>query len=197
VHKLERKKCTMSDLFAISVFSEHAHDLIDYNLCTRNSAKNISSSTPFFTCTAPLISSRVDASTTACLGRVHRQHRDQGDARGRDLLTLPKASPAHCLTTTQSRESLPAIPLFTLLGVLRPIHDPRHKCKRSYHFQEASHILCPRCTANNATCAGRLTPPHDDPGLTRNLEQSGAAQAQEAASAQQPHERRRKRHGHV
>ena len=127
---------------------------------------------------APLISSRVDASTTACLGSVHRQQRDPGDARGRDLLTLPKASPAHCLTTTQSRESLPAIPLFTLLGVLRPIHCTRHKCERPNQYQtKTSQKLRPRTvTTNNAPCAGRLTP-YDDPGRTRNLEQSGAAQA--------------------
>lgn len=125
------------------VSSGKAHDLIDYNLCKRNPAKNISSSTPFFTCTAPLFSSRVDASTTACLGRVHRQHRDQGDARGRDLLTLPKASPAHCLTTTQSRESLPAIPLLTLLGVLRPFHCTRHESERPYQYQNVLPQITP------------------------------------------------------
>jgi hypothetical protein len=52
------------------------------------------------------------------VGRVHRQQLDQGDARGRDLLTLPKASPAWLSHNNTSQDRIYS----HLLGVLRPIH---------------------------------------------------------------------------
>lgn len=155
-----------------------------------------------FTRTAPFLSSRIDASATACLSlHVAHRHWNAPDASDGDPA---ESFPSPALSHNNSRVEAQAGSLsrHSIIHTARstaPVSQcsrVRHKHDQTYPYEHEYHCPRQKVTTNNATCAGRLRP-HDEPRRDRHLEQSGATQAQEAAGAQHANERRRGRNGSV